>query len=412
LQCVHTSSDSNPAFGASSHSDFFCKGEGQFVHLRVCHTCAVSDVAIPQIDIPRIWFRSCHPQVAKSFSCLLSSFKSQQNLLSEKDSIQKQLGFSDLIQRYPLSAVKLWSESEELLAQHAPFNIEQARKLLQDAPIIQSLQHEIERQAHSLNEVLESACDCSKWMIDDIFGSDAISAKAFITSFEPGTVSSEDVEHVCNIISDSFQACGALLVHAAAAAVDRHNNNIEYVHQSESATKMMSELKVIRLELAKKAEEIVSRDSEIEFLHQKLETLAAQIAANQFSQTELQNVMFENEALRDRILKLEMKLMEQPSTANRQHQETSQQIECLVYIAKVDFKGDGPNQLPLKKDDRIAVILEDDLGWARGICNGRLGLFPSIICEKTLQVEIVNIGSDHAYSLDGMLTRSLLKESC
>jgi hypothetical protein len=83
----------------------------------------------------------------------------------------------------------------------------------------------------------------------------------------------------------------------------------------------------------------------------------------------------------------------------------------LIYIAKVDFKGDGPNQLPLQKGDRIAVVVEDDLGWARGICQGKLGLFPSIICEKTSHIELVNIGSEQAALLEGAIARSMFKRA-
>jgi hypothetical protein len=289
--------------------------------------------------------------------------------------------------------------------------MEQARRLLQDSPVIQSMQYAVEQQAQILKEDFQTANECSMWMIDDIFGEEALAAKKFIQDVQAGSIFTEDIQHVCNIISDSFQACAALHVHAAAAAIDRHNNNFEYTQQSESLTKMFSELKIFRLELASKSEAIASRDSEIHALRQQLEPLVSDFAASQSLQLELQNAMSENAMLRDRIQKLEIRMVEQPSNIYRQHRESSQPIECLIYIAKVDFKGDGPNQLPLQKDDRIAVFVEDDLGWARGFCNGRLGLFPSIICEKTSQVELVDISAEHASLLKGAFARSMSRRT-
>ena len=250
------------------------------------------------------------------------------------------------------------------------------------------------------------------WMIDDIFGEEAAAAKEFIQGVKAASISPEDTQHVCNIISDSLQACAALHVHAAAAAVDQYNNNIEYTLQSESHTKMFSEFKIFRMELANKGEAIAARDSEIYSLRQQLEPLLSDFAAKECLQMDLQNAASENAALRDRVQKLEMRMLEQPSTTHRQSQGGfCQTIECLIYIAKVDFKGDGPNQLPLRKDDRIAVFVEDDLGWARGVCNGRLGLFPSIICDKTSQVELVDVNSVHASLLEGAFARSLFKRT-
>jgi len=390
----------------ASHVESIFKPVTQF------HSHPFSDIKVSKIDVPRIWFHCCSPQNAENGSSLLRPFLSQKNQMLEEVSTQQQRDLNGMLQRYPLSAVRLWSQdmlfvdTPALLQDNMSVKIEQARKLLQDSPVIQSLQHHMEQQAQLVNEVLQEATSCSTWMIDDIMGEDALVAKARIGGVGIRPVLLEDVQHVCNIVSDSFEACAALHVYAAAAAVDRHNNTIEFTQQSESFAKMVSELKILRLELAKRAESITARDSEIELLRDQLERLAADFVSSQGLQLELQNAMTQNAALRDRIQKLEMRILEQPIKTHRQRPEVSQQIECLIYIAKVDFKGDGPHQLPLRKDDKVAVFVEDGLGWARGICNGRLGLFPSIICEKTSQVELVTLGGDHLSSLEGAFART------
>jgi len=372
---------------------------------------------VSNIDVPRIWFHCCSPQNAENGSSLLRPFLSQKNQMLEDVLNRQQRDLTGTLQRYPLSAVRLWSQdmlfvdTPTLVQENVLIKIEQARKLLQDSPIIQSLQHMQEQQAELVSELLQEATSCSTWMIDDIMGEDALVAKAHIQGVTVGPVLLEDVQHVCNIVTDSFEACAALHVHAAAAAVDRHNNNIEFSQQSESYAKMVSELKFLRLELDKKTGSITARESEIELLREQLECLTAEHVAREKMQFELQCVTSENAALRDRMQKLEMRMLEQPSKIHRQRAEVPQQIECLIYIAKVDFKGDGPHQLPLRKDDKVAVFVEDGLGWARGICNGRLGLFPSILCEKTSHVELVTLGADNLSSLEGAFARTFSKST-
>jgi hypothetical protein len=374
---------------------------------------------LSEIDVPRMWFCSSSPQVAQSYSSVLRPFLFQQNEVSEEVLMQQQLHLRQLIHRYPLSAVKRWSNDalfvdanvSALLPENLSLKIEQARKLLQDAPIIQSMQHNFDQQAQCIDEALQTSLEYSSWMIDDIFGEEAVAAKTYIKGIAAGSVLPQDMLHVCNIISDSFQACAALLVHTAATCVDRHNNHVENVQQSESITRMLSELKGFRLELASKTESIAARDSEIAYLREELEPLVSTLSDYHSLSRQLHSTLSENAALQDRIQKLEMRMLEQSSKSLRQLPATTQEIECLTYIAKVDFKGDGPNQLPLQKGDKIAVLVEDDLGWARGICRGRLGLFPSVICEKTSLVELVDVGSDLSVLLEGAIARSMFKRA-
>jgi hypothetical protein len=379
---------------------------------------AIADITRSMIDVPRIWFRCCSPQVGESRNSVLFPFLSQQNGVPADVWLQQQHDLNELTQRYPLAAVRFWSEdmlfadASSPLPDNIAFKLERATKLLQDSPIIQSMQYNIEQQDQLLGDAFQTASDCSLWMIDDIFGEEAVAAKTYVKSVDAGPVCFEEIQHVCSIISDSFQACAALHVHAAAATVDRFNNNVEYVQQSEVMTEMLSELKVLRPEVASNFESIANRESEIQSLRQKLERLESNFTDCQSLQLQLQNAMSENTALRDRIQKLEIRILEQPSNPQQQRREVTQPIECLVYIAKVDFVGDGPNQLPLQKDDRVVVIMEDDLGWARGICNGRVGLFPSVICEKTAQVELIDVTPDQFSLLEGVHARILLKRTC
>ncbi len=372
---------------------------------------------LSEIDVPRIWFHSCSPRIAESDGSLLRPFLFQQYDVSEELFSQQQRHLSQLIHRYPLSAVKVWSKDTLFIDASArspetlSLKMSQARTLLQDSPILQSLQCNFDRQAKFIDDALQTSLEYSMWMIDDIFGEEAVAAKTYINTIRAGSVLPEDIQSVSNIISDSFQACAALHVHAAAISVDRHNNHVEYVQQSESITRMLSELKSFRLDLASKTESVAARDHEIATLRKELEQMVSAFSDNQSLSLKLQNALSDNAILRDRIQKLELRMLEQSSKNHRQRQENSLAIECLIYIAKVDFKGDGPNQLPLQKGDRIAVVVEDDLGWARGICQGKLGLFPSIICEKTSHIELVNIGSEQAALLEGAIARSVFKRA-
>jgi BMFP domain-containing protein YqiC len=379
---------------------------------------AIPDIMRSKIDIPRIWFRCCSPEVGESRDSVLFPFLSQQNEVPADVWLQQQQDLNELTQRYPLSAVRLWSEdllfadASSHLPDNIAFKLERAAKLLQDSPIVQSMQHNIEQQDRLLGQAFQTASDCSLWMIDDIFGEEAVAAKTYVKSADAGPVCFDEIQHVCSIISDSFQACAALHVHAAAATVDRFNNNVEYVQQSEAMTEMLSELEVLRPEVASNFESIAARESEIESLRQKIDRLESNFTDSQSLQFELQKAMSENAALRDRIQKLEIRILDQPSNTQQQRGVATQPIECLVYIAKVDFIGDGPNQLPLQKDDRVVVVMEDDLGWARGICKGRVGLFPTVICEKTPQVQLVDVTPDQVSLLEGAYARTLLKRTC
>jgi hypothetical protein len=372
---------------------------------------------LSEVDIPRIWFHSCSPQTAESNSSVLGPLLFQQNHVPEKVYTEQQRHLNQLTHRYPLSAVKLWAEdmmftdASALLPQNLSPKIEQARKLLQDAPILQSLQFNFDRQAKLIDDALRTSLEYSMWMIDDILGEEAAAAKTYIKAVGAGSVLPEDIQHVCNIISDSFQACAALHVHAAAISVDRHNNHVEYAQQSDSITKMLSEVKGFRLELASKTESVAARDSEIASLRMELNQLLSAFSDNQSLSLKLQSSISDNAVLQDRIQKLELQMLEQSSKCHRQRPDISQGIECLIYVAKVDFRGDGPNQLPLQKGDRVAVVVEDDFGWARGICKGKLGLFPSTICEKTSQVELVNVCSEQSALLEGAIARSMLKRA-